>query len=150
VSLGGIGRHRIRVGGPEEFFDGRYSENGEGNFLLSRDRSGGNYTAEDRISAGYVMADVAIGSRLRVVGGARLEHSDLKLDYESQVGAAGTARPSYSDVLPSLSLSLDLTASPAAPALGHADAGPAGVPGDRPHRLPGGAGRRAGDRQLRS
>lgn len=96
-------------GEPEAFFDGRHSQNGEGNFILARDRSGGNYSAQDRIRAAYVMADVGVGSRLRLVGGARVERSDLVLDYESQLGSTGSARPGYTDVLPSLALTLELT-----------------------------------------
>lgn len=96
-------------GPPEEFFDGRHSTNGEGNFLLARDRSGGEYAARDRIYAAYVMGDIAVLPRLRLVAGARVERSQLVVDYQSQLGAEGTARPEYTDVLPSAALNLDLT-----------------------------------------
>lgn len=94
---------------PEEIFDGRHAGEDDANFILARDRSGGSYAASDRVDAGYIMADVALHARVRLVGGARVEHSSLRLDYESQLGNAGDARPTYTDVLPSLALNVDLT-----------------------------------------
>jgi hypothetical protein len=93
---------------PETIFDGRYAGEDDALFLLGRDRSGGSYSAGDRLHAGYIMADVALGQRVRLVGGARIEHSALELQYESQVGNVGSAEPEYTDVLPSLALNVDL------------------------------------------
>lgn len=96
-------------GNPEEMFEPASSEASDGRFLLSRDRSGGGYDASDRITAGYLMADVGLGSRVRMVGGARVERSELELGYESQLGSSGTTEPAYTDILPSLALNVTLT-----------------------------------------
>ena len=93
---------------PEEFFDGRYAGNGDDIFVLSRDRTGGAYTARDRTRAAFVMAEAALGTRVGLVGGARVERSALVLDYQSQLGSEGTADPVYTDILPSLGLNIDL------------------------------------------
>jgi outer membrane receptor for ferrienterochelin and colicin len=140
MRLGGIGRHRIRVGGtyratdrdaydtgysiwsrewsltdarwtqaPEEFFDGRYATPSDSLFGISLFNAGGDYRAEDRLLAGYGMAEVALGDRIRLVGGARLEHSEVTLHYEDVLGTRGSTEPAYTDILPSLALNLDLT-----------------------------------------
>lgn len=93
---------------PETIFDGRYANSDDSHFLLARDRTGGAYEARDRLAAGYAMATLALGSRVELVGGARIEQSRLTLDYESQLGAQGTVRPEYTDVLPSLALNVDV------------------------------------------
>jgi hypothetical protein len=94
---------------PEEFFDGRFSTNGEQLFELGIFNAGGNYSADDRIVAGYSMVELALLPRLRFVGGARIERSELTLEYEDVLGTRGVAEPSYTDVLPAASFILELT-----------------------------------------
>jgi outer membrane receptor for ferrienterochelin and colicin len=96
---------------PEQFFDGRYSANGEQLFELGIFNAGGNYRAEDRLVAGYGMVEWSLSPRLRFVGGARVERSELVLAYEDVLGTRGVAEPAYTDVLPAASLILDLTAA---------------------------------------
>lgn len=90
-------------GSPEEFFDGRYADAGDDIFLLSRELSGGSYEARDRLTAGYLMAEVPLGERLRLVGGIRAEGYALELDAENQLGQGFQVDPDYLDLLPSLS-----------------------------------------------
>jgi hypothetical protein len=94
---------------PEEFFDGRFSTNGEQIFELGIFNAGGNYTADDRVVAGYSMVELALLPRLRFVGGARIERSALSVAYEDVLGTRGVAEPSYTDILPAASFILDLT-----------------------------------------
>jgi TonB-dependent receptor len=96
---------------PEQFFDGRFSQNGEQLFGVGIFNAGGNYGARDRLVAGYVMLEWALTSRLSVVGGARLERSELEVAYEDVLGNLGVSAPSYTDVLPAASLTLDLGTS---------------------------------------
>jgi hypothetical protein len=63
------------AGSPEEFFDGRpRRDRRDANFLLSRELSGGSYDAFDDLAAGFLMAEVNLLERVRLVGGARVEH----------------------------------------------------------------------------
>jgi TonB-dependent receptor len=96
---------------PETFFDGRFSSNGETLFGISIFNAGGNYRAEDRLAAGYAMAEIGIGDRMRLIGGARVERSDVRVEYEDVLGTLGVSEPSYTDVLPSLALNYDLTSN---------------------------------------
>jgi TonB-dependent receptor len=94
---------------PEQFFDGRFSGNGERLFELGIFNAGGNYRADDRLLAGYGMVEWSVTPRLRFIGGARVERSELALAYEDVLGTRGVAEPSYTDVLPAASFILDLT-----------------------------------------
>jgi hypothetical protein len=94
---------------PEQFFDGRFSRNGEQNFQIAPMTAGGSYEADDRLLAGYAMLEYAVLPRLQLVGGLRVEQSDLDLRYENQLGDPGRAEPSYTDLLPAATLNLDLT-----------------------------------------
>jgi outer membrane receptor for ferrienterochelin and colicin len=94
---------------PEEFFDGRYATPSDSLFGISLFNAGGDYQAEDRLLAGYAMAEVELGQRVRLVGGARIEHSEVVVHYEDILGTRGTSEPTYTDVHPSLTLHLDLT-----------------------------------------
>ena len=71
---------------------------------------GGSYSAADRLMAGYVMLDLGIGERVRVIGGARVERSELDLQAQSTLGTeVSDVQPAYTDVLPSLALNVKLT-----------------------------------------
>ncbi|HEV2736720.1 MAG TPA: TonB-dependent receptor, partial [Longimicrobiaceae bacterium] len=65
--------------------------------------------AQDRLGAGYAMADVALTERIHLVGGARVEHSAVEVDAISQDGSTSRTTPTYTDVLPSLALNVEVT-----------------------------------------
>jgi outer membrane receptor protein involved in Fe transport len=94
---------------PEQFFDGRFSSNGETLFELGVFNAGGGYRAEDRLVAGYGMAEMALTPRLRLIGGARLERSEVEVAYEDVLGTRGTSAPAYTDMLPAAVLNYDVT-----------------------------------------
>jgi outer membrane receptor for ferrienterochelin and colicin len=98
---------------PEQIFDGRFAQGDESVFRIVPVGQGGSYTASDRLSAGYAMADVGLSSRVRLIGGARLEHSSVDVTAQPTLGAAVRTNPSYTDVLPSLALNLTVTATQA-------------------------------------
>lgn len=94
---------------PEEFFDGRHASNGDENFLLSRELSGGSYTAADELLAGFVMGEVRVAERLTLLGGGRVEAYDLDVHSENQLGQPARTERSYLDLLPALSAVVTLT-----------------------------------------
>ncbi|MEW5929189.1 MAG: TonB-dependent receptor [Gemmatimonadota bacterium] len=93
----------------EQIFDGRYTGAEDAVFTIRPLLQGGSYTAQDRLGAGYVMADVALTERIHLVGGARVEHSAVEVDAVSQDGSTSRSDPTYTDVLPSLALNVDVT-----------------------------------------
>jgi outer membrane receptor for ferrienterochelin and colicin len=93
----------------EQIFDGRFAQNGDALFELGIFNAGGNYTARDRISAGYAMVEWSLTPRLSFVGGARVEQSDLEVNYQDVLGTEGIANHAYTDMLPAAAFNLDLT-----------------------------------------
>jgi len=69
----------------------------------------GSYTADDRTVAGYLMTDWGLGSRVRVIAGARYEKADITVDATTQGGFLSDARLDNADILPSLLVNTKLT-----------------------------------------
>jgi TonB-dependent receptor len=69
----------------------------------------GSYSANDQTAAGYVMSDIALGSRVRMIAGARLEQARITVDASTQGGFTTTAKLNNTDVLPSLLLNTQLS-----------------------------------------
>ena len=69
----------------------------------------GSYTAEDRTVAGYFMSDWGLGSRVRVIAGARVESADITVNASTQGGFTSSANLDNTDVLPSLLVNTKLT-----------------------------------------
>ena len=89
---------------PEQIFGGAYDS------LISVVplSQGGSFTARDRLLAGYAMLELAHWDRLRLIGGARIERSDVAVASEPTIGAPQRAEARYTDVLPAASLVLRL------------------------------------------
>ncbi len=90
-------------GTPEELFA---PENLGPHVLMQEDtRNEDAYDAYLGIFAGYLMADAELGSKLRIIGGARYETSTQELTaqspYSITAGAPEVGRQTYADVLPS-------------------------------------------------
>ena len=100
ASLGRDGRELA----PEEIFDGRFASEGDRVFRITPIAQGGSYTAHDRVTAGYGMLDLAVTGNLRLVAGARVERSEVTVNAQSTLGQPVVTAPSYTDVLPSVSL----------------------------------------------
>ncbi|HEU4699025.1 MAG TPA: TonB-dependent receptor [Gemmatimonadales bacterium] len=95
---------------PEQLFDGRYTGAGASWFQIAPLAQGGSYEAADRLYAGYAMTDVGLlAGRLRLIAGARLEHSRVRVVAEPTLGAPVTTTPTYTDVLPSATLNYSLS-----------------------------------------
>lgn len=87
----------------ERIFDGEYAE--DGLLTLFTNPNGGIYTAEDRIAAGYLQAEVWFGL-VQVIVGARVEYAKLLVDSRSSQGQPVTSRLKNTDILPALSVNV--------------------------------------------
>jgi outer membrane receptor protein involved in Fe transport len=93
----------------EQIFDGRFSQPGSNIFTFGPLSQGGSYVARDKLSAGFAMAEIPLGTRLRVVGGARYESDRLEVDAFSTLGSPVFTNKVWNDVLPSLALNVKLS-----------------------------------------
>ena len=89
---------------PELIFDGRFSAPGQSFFRVTPLSAGGSYTADDRLAAGYAMFQFYLTAKVELLGGARVERSEVTVRTQPTVGASVTTNPIYTDLLPSLAL----------------------------------------------
>jgi outer membrane receptor protein involved in Fe transport len=106
ISANGI-PNAIRELSPEEIFDGRFDKSSI--FDIGPLAQGGSYTARDRLTAAFIMSEIALSDRFRVVGGARYESDHLDVNAISTLGSPVMTRKLWNDVLPSLALNMKLT-----------------------------------------
>ena len=99
----------IRELPPEQLFDGRFTGSADSVFHLIALAQGGSYGATDRLSAGYLMTEVSLTDRIRLITGARYESDRLLVDAVSTLGQPVQARNEWKDVLPSAALNISLT-----------------------------------------
>jgi outer membrane receptor for ferrienterochelin and colicin len=71
----------------------------------------GSYDASDRTVSGYAMVDWGIGSKVRVITGARVEAANIEVNSSTQGGFTSTAKLNNTDVLPSLLINTKVTES---------------------------------------
>ncbi len=97
-----------RAVAPEDLFNGAYANGGR--LTLAVNQVGGRYTTEDRLAAGFGMVDIPIGSRLHLIGGARVENWRLDLtSFDRTLSRDSTVARRNTDLLPSLALNYALT-----------------------------------------
>ncbi len=94
---------------PEDFFDGRFSGPADSIFILAPELAGGTYRAEDRLTAGFLMAEVNLSDRIRLIGGARVERYSIEVHAENNLAQPSVVEQDYTDVLPALGANLQLT-----------------------------------------
>ena len=99
----------VRAQSPAQLFGGANVAPDATLFNLVSLAQGGSYGASDDLAAGYAMAEYSITPRFRVIGGARVEDSRVRVDAISTLGDRSAATPRYTDVLPSLALTTRLT-----------------------------------------
>jgi TonB-dependent receptor len=97
-----------RAATPEELFYGAYTEADSARIALEPIVAGGRYSATDEVTAGYLMAEVPLGARIRVIGGARMERWDLTMSAEPSRRAVVDILRTNTDVLPAFALNLSL------------------------------------------
>jgi outer membrane receptor for ferrienterochelin and colicin len=98
-----------RSGTPEQIFYGSFTDADSNRIVLEPNSAGGTYDARDQVSSGYAMAEVPVGSRFRVIGGARVENWNLDMHVEPTSQALLRLKRNNSDVLPSLAINTTLT-----------------------------------------
>ncbi|WKN42033.1 TonB-dependent receptor [Tunicatimonas pelagia] len=89
------------------FLDQNLGYNSEGQQLNTLDevsQDGNNYDAEQLVYAGYLMFDAPVTEKLRLVGGVRLEQTDMSL--EAFDGVTGDLETT--DLLPALNFTYEL------------------------------------------
>ena len=69
----------------------------------------GSYDANDRTASGYLMTDVGVGSKIRLIAGARVEGANITVNSSTQGGFTASAKLRNTDVLPSLLINTKLT-----------------------------------------
>ncbi len=88
----------------EAIFSGFYAD--EGRLRLTPGFTG-RYTAEDRLVAGYIQADLPVTQRIRVLGGARVERSEINVGTVLFRGVQDSLVPAElkdTDILPALGI----------------------------------------------
>jgi outer membrane receptor protein involved in Fe transport len=108
ISAPGAGDDVTRLE-PEQIFDGRFAHPTDSVFNIVPLAQGGSYDARDRLAAGYVMAELGLSERTRLIGGARYENDQLTLHAFSTLGSPLVVSKNWTDVLPSLALNYQLT-----------------------------------------
>jgi outer membrane receptor for ferrienterochelin and colicin len=108
ISAPGAGPNVVLLD-PEQIFDGRFTNPADSVLLLAPLSQGGSYDASDHLAAGYVMTEIGLSSRARLIGGARLENDRLTLNALSTLGNPIHVTKNWQDILPSLALNYQLT-----------------------------------------
>ena len=94
---------------PGEIFDGRFFESTDSLFRVTPLNAGGSYQADEKVSAGYAMAEYGLTSRFRLIAGARMEEARLTVTSALRNGASSSVRRKDVDVLPSVAVNVALT-----------------------------------------
>jgi TonB-dependent receptor len=94
---------------PEQLFDGRLTGTADSAMHIIPLAQGGSYAARDRLSAGFVMAEISLTDRLRLITGARYESDQLVVDATSTLGQPVRTTNDWRDLLPSAALNISLT-----------------------------------------
>jgi TonB-dependent receptor len=84
-------------------FDGTYAQ--DGRFFLGANAALGRYAAADRLIAGYLQAEAALGG-VRLIGGARVERSRIRVSSTTFDRGDETSILHNTDLLPSLSATI--------------------------------------------
>lgn len=81
----------------------------DSSFLLVANSNGGDYTAEDDVLAGFVMATVPLSPRWTILGGLRVEDWNLQVNTRTSAGEVVPANPHHTDLLPSIAVTFRLS-----------------------------------------
>jgi hypothetical protein len=93
----------------EEIFNATFACSTCANFNIQPIGQSGSYQANDQNGAGYAMVDLGVGSRVRLITGARVEYARIAIDAETQLGGRFPARLTNTDILPSLVVNTTLS-----------------------------------------
>jgi outer membrane receptor protein involved in Fe transport len=94
---------------PEQLFDGRLTGPTDSVLHIIPLAQGGSYAARDKLAAGYLMTEISLTDRIRLITGARYESDRLTVDATSTLGSPVRTANDWNDLLPSAALNLSLT-----------------------------------------
>jgi TonB-dependent receptor len=97
-----------RTATPDQLFYGDNTLGDANRLILEPNVSGGTYDATDKVSAGFAMAELPLGERLRLIAGARVERWNLQMNVEPTSRALTQIERENTDVLPSVALNARL------------------------------------------
>jgi len=103
ISANGIS-NSIRELSPEQIFDGRFASTAK--FDIAPLAQGGSYTADDRLTAGFAMAEIGLTPRITMIGGARYESDNLDVNAFSTLGSPVGTTKKWNDLLPSIAVNV--------------------------------------------
>ena len=92
----------------EQLFDGRYTTDDDDVFSIINVAEDGVYDASEQLSAAYLMTELPIGFRFRVIAGARVEDADIEVSTALSNNNRFVSRLQNVDVLPALVLNIQL------------------------------------------
>ena len=90
----------------EELFDGRLTTENDNVFNVLNVSEDGIYTAGERLAAGYLMAEVPFGDRVKLIAGARVEQARIEVNTSLASGAVQNSTLDNTDLLPALVLNI--------------------------------------------
>lgn len=86
----------------EELFDGRFTAGDANYFNVLNVAQDGVYDATEALSAAYVMGELPLGTRVKIIGGARLEHAVIDVNTTLSNNSVFASGLDNADVLPAL------------------------------------------------
>ncbi len=95
----------------EQIFDGRFTSGNSSVFSVVLNSTGGSYGAQDQVAAGYAMTEIPVGEKVKVITGARIESSELRVNSVSTAGERVRTKLANTDVLPALIANIAMTSS---------------------------------------
>jgi len=108
-----LAANNVRELPPEQLFDGRFTSGSTAVFDIFPLGQGGRYSADDKLAAGYLMGELQVTDRFRLIVGSRYERSDLDIAAQSTLGTPTATTKKWTDVLPSAVLNVKLSESQA-------------------------------------
>ena len=92
----------------EYLFDGRYTSGNDDVFSIINVSDDGVYDATEQLSAAFLMTELPIGHRARLIAGARVEDADIQVNTALSNSNRFVSRLHDVDVLPALVLNIEL------------------------------------------
>lgn len=92
----------------EELFDGRFTSGNDDVFNIINVAEDGVYDASERLGAAYVMTELPLGYRFRLIAGARVEDADITVSTALSNSTRFVSRLQNVDVLPAVVLNVQL------------------------------------------
>jgi outer membrane receptor for ferrienterochelin and colicin len=90
----------------EALFDGRFTSGDDAIFNILNVAQDGVYNASEQVAAGYVMAEIPFGERIKLIGGARVENASIDVNTVLTNATVFNSGLNNTDVLPALVLNI--------------------------------------------